>query len=498
MDNSIYEFLRSLGQDGILNWVGIFLVGVFIAGFLFEKVRQIAPTLMTSAGILGTFCGVFLALKSVDFTDRETMDQSVRGLLDGMSTAFVTSLLGIGFAIVFRVASIPLSFSLWGFMRRIIQFAPPPPSPEQREVLERLDAIKHAIAGDGDSSMVTQMQKMRDENRDGFKKWDAALPALDAIRQAIAGDGDSSVVTQMQKLRDENREGFKQLEGLAEIIRDALAKNLETLASEIRDIIGRQLGDSLRQLIASIETALIEQFGKTFVEFNEATQALKKWQEDHRAQVEQLTAAFNLAAERIAVIAAECEKIPPTMERLREVVEVAHGNVQSLNKQVEAFAGMRQQAEESFPVIKAHLDKIGSDLEASAKGFDGLEETIKAAFLKVEQESKRAAEQHAKSMGEMSASMRDSLSAVESETWKVAEQHSQNVRQIVADMTATLSKVQHESAQQVTAVVEKAINQFSGEMDREITRVAREWGSNLVAVAERARDAIQAVDDKRQ
>ena len=69
---------------------------------------------------------------------------------------------------------------------------------------------------------------------------------------------------------------------------------------------------------------------------------------------------------------------------------------------------MRQQAEEFFPVIKAHLDKIGSDLESSAKGFDGLEETIKAAFLKVEKESKRAAEQHAKSMGEMSDSMRDS------------------------------------------------------------------------------------------
>ena len=489
MAKAIYEALHSLGQEGILFWIGLLILALFVLGLLFKNFRQAAPALMTSIGIFGTFCGIFLALYPVEFTDREAMDASVRKLLDGMKTAFVTSLLGIGAAILFRIVSIPITISLWEIFSRLIRVEPQVPQ-EQREVLGRLDAIKQAIAGDGESSMVTQMQKLRLETGDGVKK-------MDAIRESIGGESESSVASQLRKMRDENREGFKQLEGLSETIREALAKNLATLADEIRDIIGKQLGDSLRQLIASIETALIEQFGKTFVEFNDATQALKKWQEEHRAHVEQLTAAFNLAAERIAFIAVECEKIPPTMERLREVVETAGGAVESLNHRVEAFAAMRQQAEESFPVIKAHLDKIGADLASSAESFEGLEETIKSAFQNMERESRQAAERHAQSMGEMSASMLDALSAVESETRKIAKRHGENVRQLVDDMTATLGKAQEESAQKVTGVVEGAINRFSEEMNREINRVTREWGNNLVSIAERAKQAIESVEDKR-
>ena len=490
MAKAIYEALHSLGQEGILFWIGLLILALFVLGLLFKNFRQAAPALMTSIGIFGTFCGIFLALYPVEFTDRETMDKSIQKLLNGMKTAFATSLLGIGAAILFRIVSIPITISLWEIFSRLIRVEPQVPQ-EQREVLGRLDAIKQAIAGDGESSMVTQMQKLRLETGDGVKK-------MDAIRESIGGESESSVASQLRKMRDENREGFKQLEGLSETIREALAKNLATLADEIRDIIGKQLGDSLRQLIASIETALIEQFGKTFVEFNDATQALKKWQEEHRAHVEQLTAAFNLAAERIAFIAAECEKIPPTMERLREVVETAGGAVESLNHRVEAFAAMRQQAEESFPVIKAHLDKIGADLASSAKSFEGLEETIRSAFQNMERESRQAADRHAQSMGAMSASMLDALSAVESETRKIAKRHGENVRQLVDDMTATLGKAQEESAQKITGVVEEAINRFSREMSREIDSVAREWGGNLVSIAERAKQAIDAVEDKRQ
>ena len=111
------------------------------------------------------------------------------------------------------------------------------------------------------------------------------LDRLDAIKQAISGDDDSSLVTQFQKLRDENRDGFSKLDSLNETIRDALLKNLDSLIEDLREIIGKQLGDALKNLIENIEEALIKQFGKTFREFNEATQAIKRWQEEHRNQV---------------------------------------------------------------------------------------------------------------------------------------------------------------------------------------------------------------------
>ena len=411
MTEVIYNMLNDLGEDGIIGAVVVLLIVFFLWGLLSAKFRQVAPALMTSLGIFGTFCGIFIALHPLDFSPGQ-MNDSIEALLDGMKTAFVTSLLGIGSSITFRIIGTPLSVSVDSLLSR-----EPVTSPEQREILERLDAIKQAIAGDGDSSMVTQMQKMRDENRDGFKK----------------------------------------LDGLTEAIHAAIVENLGNLIVEIREIIGKQLGDSLKQLIENIEEALIRQFGSTFVEFNAATQAVKKWQEDHRGQVEQLTNAFNLTAERIAQIAADCQAIPTTMEQLRETVVIAREDVNLLNQQLEAFAGMRQQAEESFPVIKQHLDKVGVDLAQSAQGFDGLKATIQQA---------------------------------EEETRRIARLHTENVEALATGMRETLEQAQRESADKVSGIVESAIEQFSKEINREIDRVARDWGENMLSIAERCAEVI--------
>ena len=525
MVDQTYNILNGLGQEGLVRLVVAMLAVLFVLGLISEKFRRVAPALMTSLGILGTFCGIFVALHPLDFSAQE-INNSVEALLNGMTIAFVTSLYGILAAIIFRVVSVPFSISLWSVLRRFAGIKPPVPE-EQQKILEKLESIKQAIAGDGDSSMSTQIIKLRDENRDGFKKLDGLsetvrgamlenlksvatetqtiagnqreiLGKLGVIKQAIAEDGDSSITAQITKLRDENREGFKKLDGLSETIRGTLVESLTSLTAEIRDVIGRQLGESIRELIRNIEEALIRQFGQTFVQFNEATQALKKWQEDHRSQVERLTAAFDTTAKGVGSIVEGCERIPQTMQKLQEVVGTAHLTVESLNRQVEAFAGMRQQAEESFPVIKRHLDKIGEDLAASAKSFDGLEATIQAAFSNMEHESKAVAERHAQTMRDMVASMNETFQHAEQETRNIAQQHSENVMHIVANMSQTLENAQSDSAAKVAGIVEKATERFSQEMEKEIFRVAQAWGENLVSIATTAKDAIESAKKARE
>lgn len=407
----IYEILLWAGETGIIWAVIALLTLLFIAGIVSERHRSSAPALMTSLGILGTFCGIFLALYPLDFSPGK-MNDSVQALLEGMRTAFITSLLGLASAILFRLTASRLS--------RLITPSETIPI-ERRQVLDRLDAIKQAISGDGDSSLVTQFQKLRDESRDGFSK----------------------------------------LDGLSEAIRDALLKNLDTLIQEIRDIIGKQLGDSLQGLIENIEKALIEQFGKTFIEFNEATQAIKRWQEQHRDQVEKLTAAFNLSAEKIKQIAEDCDRIPETMEQLRETVTLAKTNVDSLNNVVEAFAEMRKNAEESFPVIKQHLDKIGEDLSQSAQAFDGLEETIRTTFKNAEEE-----------------------------TANIVKNHSQNLELMTGNLRDVLENAQRESSEKIKQMVHDSLEEFNRQMANSVNTLAREWGGNMVSIAEQCSELI--------
>lgn len=462
--SALWSSTDGLDKGIILGVLGVLII-LWWVGRRDPRFRATAPAVMTSVGILGTFLGIFLALVPLEF-EADQMNDSIQALLGGMQLAFITSLLGLGFSICFRL------WDKWfpGFaedgeeddvesLLRAIREALVGDADsslvthlqklrdENRDGIRKLDTIRAAIAGEGDSSLVTQIQKFRDENRDGSRK-------LDEIRSAISGEAESSLSIQIRKLREENRDGFHKLDGLSEIIRDSLVKNLETLIDDIRNVIERQLGESLRQLIAQIEEALIRQFGKTFVEFNEATQAIKRWQEDHRAHVEQITQAFDLAAAGITRIAEECRSIPVTMDALGATVETARESVALLNRHLEAVAALEEQAREAFPTIKQHLDRIGQDLAGSAAAFDGMEATLRRTF----------------------------------------EAHGREVEAITAKLRQTLETTQHEVSENVKQTVRTSVDTLA----QEVGRLSAEWGSHMVAIAEEMARVIEASREGRR
>ena len=156
------------------------------------------------------------------------------------------------------------------------------------------------------------------------------------------------------------------------------------------------------------------------------------------------------------------KKFQKQWKNCNDIVESAHGDVEELNRQLEAFADMHAQAKNAFPVIKRNLDKIGEDLQKSAEGFKGLEETISSAFVNAEEEVRR-----------------------------VTKQHSDNVQKMVAEMSKTLRNAQQNSSEQVMKIVNDAVSKFDRAMNREIDEVTKRWGENLVAVAKEAAEMIQ-------
>ena len=379
-------FTDSLGW--LLAWIPPDAVTISVIGvcvylyFRGEKVRDIAPALMVSAGIIGTFFGTFIALNHLKTggtgggLDHRAMVESIPGVLDGMRTAFVTTLIGLGFAFVKK------------WRTRLAQKEEYKPLPIEEETVNLLKKINDGISGESDNSLSSKISVLQAEYRDSTA----------TLKQAISGESDSSIASQLMKLRNENKAGVDRLDnrfdGLADAIRNSLVKNFEALMNELRETLVNQVAEQLKQtnellrnqlseMLTRIEDALIKQFGETFKQFNEATQAIKKWQEDHRVQVEQLTEAFATTATGIVQIRENCESIPAAMDKLRELLG-------ELDERIKAFAEMKKAAEESFPVIKANLDAIGEDLKSAATGFDGLEKTIRDTNQKLGE----AAQQH--------------------------------------------------------------------------------------------------------
>lgn len=67
-----------------------------------KKILEMAPDIFTSLGILGTFIGLVWGLKSFEPSSYETMTTSVSALVDGIKVAFLTSIYGIAFALIYR------------------------------------------------------------------------------------------------------------------------------------------------------------------------------------------------------------------------------------------------------------------------------------------------------------------------------------------------------------------------------------------------------------
>lgn len=161
-------------SDVILLLILIILsVSFFQAGKGYHsRFLEYAPTLMTSLGILGTFIGIVIGLMNFDTSDPSTIDQSIPLMLEGLKTAFITSLAGMTAAIVFKVAD------AWYFApRREANGVQESTTPEHihAELVktnEQLAGLKQSLAGAEEGSLVGQIKLARGELNDANRKAD--------------------------------------------------------------------------------------------------------------------------------------------------------------------------------------------------------------------------------------------------------------------------------------------------------------------------------------
>ena len=94
----IEDFLKATGADQLTEWFLLAIGTVFIICLFLRLINRMhgltayAPTLLTTIGILGTFAGIISGLLGFEV---ENIDESIATLLEGLKTAFITSLAGM-------------------------------------------------------------------------------------------------------------------------------------------------------------------------------------------------------------------------------------------------------------------------------------------------------------------------------------------------------------------------------------------------------------------
>ena len=220
----------------IVVWI---ILTVYVPYRFKERGIQEMQTIATTFGILGTFIGIIWGLVNFDTSD---IQNAVPLLLDGLRFAFVTSIAGM--VISLFIGLFPQKFGHGTKNQEGVIEDKDKSEPELlSEILSEVRTLNKNIAGESDTTLITQIQKMRtsiidkhDELKMAFDKFAESMvnSNIDALAEAIEkvmGDFNTTVNDKLSKAFDDFRESVENLNVWQSEYKDQIVLQTENLKS---------------------------------------------------------------------------------------------------------------------------------------------------------------------------------------------------------------------------------------------------------------------------
>ena len=396
-----------------------------------QQVNAIA-SIVTVIGVLGTFLGIAIGLYQFD---TENIEASVPALLEGLKVAFVSSIVGI-------IGSIVLKWLALNRQRKQASSKKPTDATVD-DLVETLKAIYEAQQSEGHETRET----------------------LRAIEKALTGDGDSTVLTQLQKLRTTFSD--KQ---------DDLIDAFKDFATQMAENNTQALIQALEEVMRDFNAKINEQFGDNFKQLNEAVGRINDWQEQYRQQMDELAAEFRIAADSIErsrqsleIIAERSDAIVSSAEKLDPILRAIQDQIQEMNARLEAFSALADNARNAFPIIEDRLNQLTDDFSQVVEG------TIANSHASMENQ-REALQDFTEQIEAVIQSVSQGLERTVAETNRGLEELTDDFSQVVegtiANSHASMEN-QREALQDFTEQIEAVIQSVSQGLERTVAETNR-------------------------
>ncbi len=291
------------------------------------------PSVFTTLGILGTFVGIFFGLQEFDVNN---INDSIPHLLEGMKTAFLTSIVGILCSLVFgKISQI--------VQRNVDLNQPAKPTGElaelnrianilelsQKETIKKFDRLNTSLVGETDDSLSTQLIKLQNKFTDFIGSAEKQTSFLQQIQKSLGGDGETSLLTQIQKLRAEQNDYSKETKKNIDWIVNSMNKNNELISKKF-DEFAELLAKNNTEALVEVMKNATEEFNKqmselvnklvqeNFQELNNSVQKLNDWQKENKEMIQKLTEQFIKVSEEFAITSTAIHEITQNTKKLTD------------------------------------------------------------------------------------------------------------------------------------------------------------------------------------
>ncbi len=281
--------------------------------------QRLAPSLLTTLGILGTFLGIAIGL--LDF-DPNRIESSIPLLLEGLKLAFSTSIVGILLAIGLRLLQIAGD-------ERAQRSRPAQGTP----ALDPQDPV---------ALLRLQIQLA-----------DAQLVASRALKDQLA----QFEVRLLQTLETQHQ---------------VQIAAFNDFAAKVSELGSRQLIAALESVIRTFNDRLSAQFGENFRHLDAAIGRLLEWQERYRLHLETLGGQLELAIAGVERTQTSLQALSQQAGQITAQVQDQQAMLQALKREtlelesvLGAVAELRERAKESFPAIDQRLKAMLESIEGA-------------------------------------------------------------------------------------------------------------------------------------
>lgn len=427
-----------------------------------EQTIHDGPSLFTTAGIFFTFLGIAEGLYGFD---PQKIDASIPSLLDGLKTAFIASVVGVGAAL-----SLKIRFALFG--------------------------LKHS---DGPV--------------------DITGATIDDLHHRLVSL-EASLVREQTRLIDETiksrEESSRRLE--------ALSRSQEAFLSRMADGNSKALISALQDVIRDFNVKISEQFGDNFKQLNTAVGRLLEWQEQYRSQLASMidqqaratsamdtasksyeslvdrSGAFTRSAESLSHLltaideqrthlSASLEKLGLLFERASTGLPEIEAKVIELTEQI--ASGIRQNNEEMARAIKTSGEGIQA---AVANARTIMIEANEATSNKIVELTQQTTTRVQENNDEIMRTVRlgaDAMTGAISVVRNMMIEANQSASTQVNEHIRSLADKTTEQFSKLDAALETELSKSITSLGRQLTALSRQFVDDYTPLTERLRALVQ-------
>ena len=353
-----------------------------------KKLLEMAPDIFTSLGILGTFVGLVWGLKNFEPSSYETMTTSVSTLLDGIKVAFLTSIYGIAFALIYSsgMKSIyaGMNEKLQGFLEKFHIYVLPTAENESRNLMVASQKLQTKAMKQMAEQLSTQMAESFEKAiTPTFQKMNESLDVLTESVTRCQQDAIQEILRSfMREMNSSFKMQFKDFnEALEQLIKaqrdttDYTTTLYQTMSEQLNDSYVKQ-NEAMKELVNELGNVQ-GRYMSTATRITQDNQEIQKMQQqdyqriaDYLKESEKTSAKFWVACNQtmqkyVESATAGMEKVSAANQASEEVLKANRQVVEELNAKLEEFVSYQKVTCQTMEEVRRLFADISVEKEDS-------------------------------------------------------------------------------------------------------------------------------------